>query len=124
MPTAVPRPWRSSTHSEGGRACVEVAPGPRGVLVRDSKDGGLGPILLLDQVAWRELMRSAVTRRPVAAGALRIAQDVRRTGPAGAEVVTFWHVTVAGLTLHFTDAEWVAFALGIREGEFDFAPVP
>jgi uncharacterized protein DUF397 len=121
MPDADRPAWRTSSRSGGG-ACVEVAPGPRGVLVRDSKDGGLGPILLLDHAAWRELLAAAAARRTGASGALRIGQGVRRTRHAGTEVVTFWHVSVAGLTLHYTDAEWAAFALGVREGEFEFAP--
>jgi hypothetical protein len=123
MPTVDHPAWRTSSHSAGG-ACVEAAPGPRGVLVRDSKDGGLGPILHLDHVAWRELLAAAAARRPGAAGALRITQGARRTRHAGAEVVTSWHVGTAGLALHFTDAEWLAFALGVREGEFEFAPAP
>lgn len=113
--------WRTSRHSAGG-ACVEVAPGPRGVLVRDSKDRGLGPILQLDHAAWRELLAAAASRRTGAVGGLRITQGVRRTLHAGAQVVTFWHVSTAGLTLHYTDAEWASFALGVREGEFEFAP--
>jgi len=113
--------WRTSSHSAGG-ACVEVAPGPRGVLVRDSKDGGLGPMLQLDHVAWRELLAAAAARRTGAVGGLRITQGARRTRHAGSDLVTTWHVGMAGLTLHYTDAEWASFALGVREGEFEFAP--
>ena len=104
------------------RAGLEVAPGPRGVLVRDSKDGGLGPILQLDHAGWRELLAAAAARRTGSAGALRITQGVRRTRHAGTQYVTFWHVGMAGLVLHFTDAEWAGFALRVREGEFEFAP--
>src|SRR5262245_34918206 len=123
MPAADSPAWRTSSHSGGGN-CVEVAPGPRGVLVRDSKDGGLGPILQLDNAAWREFLAAAAARRPGAAGAMRITQGVRRTRHAGTEFVTFWHVVMAGLTLDYTDAEWSSFALGVREGEFEFAPAP
>jgi len=83
--------WRTSSHSAGG-ACVEVAPGPRGVLVRDSKDGGLGPMLQLDHVAWRELLAAAAARRTGAVGGLRITQGARRTRHAGSDLVTTWHV--------------------------------
>jgi hypothetical protein len=103
---------------------LEVTPGPRAVLVRDSKDAGLGPVLVLDQAGWRELLGAAVERRPVAAGVLRITREPRRTRHAGAEVDTTWHVETAGLALHYTHDEWVGFAAGVREGEFDFAPVP
>ena len=120
LPPADRPAWRTSSHSAGG-ACVEVAPGRRGVLVRDSKDGALGPMLQLDHAAWRELLTAAASRRPGAVAGLRITQGVRRTRHAGSEFVTFWHVSTAGLTLHFTDAEWASFALGVREGEFEFA---
>jgi hypothetical protein len=105
-------------------ARLEVTPGPRAVLVRDAKDAGLGPILALDGPAWAELQAAAVARRAGAAGGLRITRAVRRTRHAGTEFVTLWHVTLAGLTLHYTDAEWTSFALGVREGDFEFAPVP
>ena len=114
--------WRTSTFSAGD--CVEVSPGPWAVLVRDTKDGGLGPILVLDRVAWTALQTAAVTRRPGAAGSLRITTGGQRTLHAGTWTDTNWHVTMAGLSLHFTDSEWLAFALGVREGEFEFAPVP
>ena len=116
--------WRTSTFSSAGGSCVEVSPGPWAVLVRDTKDGGLGPILVLDRVAWTTLQTAAVTRRPGAAGSLRITTGEQRTLHAGSWTDTNWHVTVAGLNLHFTDSEWLAFALGVREGEFEFAPVP
>jgi hypothetical protein len=103
---------------------VEVTPGPRAVLVRDSKDAGLGPILVLDQAGWRALLGAALERRPSTAGGLRIAREPRRTRHAGSEVDTTWHVETAGLALHYTHDEWVTFAAGVREGEFDFAPVP
>jgi uncharacterized protein DUF397 len=118
----MPAVWRTSSFSAG--ACVEVTPGPRAVLVRDSKDAGLGPILVLGQVGWRELLGAALERRPGAAGGVRITREQRRTRHAGTEAITTWHVTTAGITLHYTHDEWIAFAAGAREGEFEFAPVP
>jgi hypothetical protein len=118
----MPAAWRRSSFSAG--ACVEVTPGPRAVLVRDSKDAGLGPILVLDQAAWRELLGAALERRPTAAGGLRITREPRPTRHAGTEVLTTWHVHTAGIALHYTHDEWIAFAAGVREGEFEFAPVP
>ena len=115
--------WRTSSVSGGG-ACVEVAPATSAVLVRDTKDAGLGPILVLDQASWRELRASALTRRAGASGGLRITSEDRKTMHAGTEIVTCWHVSTAGLALHYTHDEWVAFAAGVREGEFEFAPVP
>jgi hypothetical protein len=123
MSTTERRAWRTSGFS-AGEGCVEVAPAPRAVLVRDTKDAGLGPILVLDQAGWRELLAAALTRRTGGVGGLRITHEERKTMHAGTEVVTCWHVTNAAITLHFTHDEWIAFAAGVREGEFEFAPVP
>jgi hypothetical protein len=103
---------------------VEVTPGPRAVLVRDSKDAGLGPILALDQAAWRALLDAAVQRCPTATAGLRVTREPRRTRHAGSEVATTWHARTAGIELHYTHDEWVSFAAGVREGDFEFAPVP
>ena len=103
---------------------VEVTPGPRAVFLRDSKDAGLGPILALDQAAWRELLDAALQRRPTATAGLRVTREPRRTRHAGAEETTTWHIGTAGIALHYTHDEWVTFAAGVREGEFEFAPVP
>lgn len=55
------------------------------------------------------------------AGGVTITRDDEHTSHADARIVTTWHVTAAGRTLHFTEAEWVAFAAGARDGEFGFA---
>lgn len=48
--------WRKSSFSEGSEAnCVEVAFGPVGVAVRDSKNAA-GPRLTIDTEGWRELI--------------------------------------------------------------------
>lgn len=96
---------------------------PRAVRVRDTKDACLGPILLLDHAAWTGLRAAALIHRPGTAFGVTIAHDERRTHHAGTDVVTTWHIAHGGRTLHFTDGEWGAFAAGVREGEFDFAPV-
>lgn len=44
--------WRKSTHSGGSTGdCVEVGSGS-GVLVRDTKDNGTGPVLGFAPAAW------------------------------------------------------------------------
>jgi hypothetical protein len=101
---------------------VEAAPGRRVVQVRDTKDGGLGPILLLDHAAWAEFRAAALTRRTGSAGGVTIVHDARRTRHGGAEIDTTWHVSCGDRTLHYTDSEWAAFAAGVRAGEFEFAP--
>jgi len=119
MPTADRPMWRTSSFSDNGGTCVEVAPGPRVVRVRDTKDRGLGPILLLDHATWAAFRAAAVARSAGVAGGVTIVHGERRTRHAGAQVVTTWHVEQAGRTLHYTDPEWAAFAAGVRAGEFD-----
>ncbi len=52
--------WRTSSYTANGSACVEVAPAPTGVLVRDSKDPE-GPILAVPIAAWRVFL-GTITR--------------------------------------------------------------
>ncbi len=47
--------WRTSSYSSNGDACVEVAPAPEGVLVRDSKDRD-GPALAVPTAAWQAFL--------------------------------------------------------------------
>ena len=46
--------WRTSSYTNNGGACVEVADNQPGIVaIRDSKDRN-GPILLLTPIQWRE----------------------------------------------------------------------
>ncbi|MGH3752603.1 MAG: DUF397 domain-containing protein [Pseudonocardiaceae bacterium] len=47
--------WHTSSYSHGGTACVEVAPTPGAVLVRDTKDR-TGPALTVPPTAWRAFL--------------------------------------------------------------------
>ncbi len=47
--------WRKSTYSDPQANCVEVAPLPDGMGVRDSKDPG-GPVLRFSADAWRAFL--------------------------------------------------------------------
>lgn len=50
--------WRKSSYSDGsGGQCVEVGQG-QAVLVRDSKDNGLGPFLSLGREGWANFVRA------------------------------------------------------------------
>ena len=52
--------WHTSSYSVGSGNCVEVAPTPDAVLVRDSKDRD-GPALAVPGTAWRAFL-TTVTR--------------------------------------------------------------
>jgi hypothetical protein len=47
--------WRKSSHSAESGGCVEFAPVPGGVLVRDSKNPG-GPTLTVPAAAWHDFL--------------------------------------------------------------------
>ncbi|HSZ30513.1 MAG TPA: DUF397 domain-containing protein [Pseudonocardiaceae bacterium] len=47
--------WRTSSYSAGHGDCVEIAPAPDGVLVRDSKDRD-GRALTVPTTAWRSFL--------------------------------------------------------------------
>lgn len=45
--------WRKSTYSDAnGGDCVEAADSPGAVLVRDTRDGGHGPVLTITPADW------------------------------------------------------------------------
>lgn len=98
--------WRTSSYTDKGRACVEVAPATDAVPMRDTKNQGAGPILRFACRDWAEFVKA-----PAATEADRVTQH------AGHTLTTRWHLRD---TLHFTTAEWDAFLAGARDGEFDF----
>jgi hypothetical protein len=55
--------WRKSTRSSGGDNCVEIASAARGgaVGVRDSKQGGNGPVLEFTSGEWAGFVAGAKT---------------------------------------------------------------
>jgi len=55
--------WRKSSRSSGGDNCVEVASsaGDRAVGVRDSKQGGHGPVLEFSPREWAGFLTGAKT---------------------------------------------------------------
>ncbi len=50
--------WHTSSYSNGGAACVEVALALDAVLVRDSKDR-TGPALTVPAATWRGFLTTA-----------------------------------------------------------------
>ena len=55
--------WRKSSHSSGTGNCVEVAGADRLVAIRDTKQGGRGPMLELTEVAWRAFLAEVKSGR-------------------------------------------------------------
>ncbi len=117
MPTTPRLEWRTSSFTDNGQSCVEVAPQAGAVHVRDTKDHGHGPELVLTPDAFAALC-AAATGAPDP----MVRDEPRRTVHDGRAVATRWHVTAGRVTLHYTDAEWTAFAAGVRAGEFTFVP--
>jgi hypothetical protein len=44
--------WRKASYSDNGGNCVEVGEARPGVLIRDTKDHGHGPVLRFSPAAW------------------------------------------------------------------------
>ncbi|MGI9000358.1 MAG: DUF397 domain-containing protein [Pseudonocardia sp.] len=102
--------WRTSRYSGNGLDCVEVAPAERGVLLRDSKDHGAGPVIAFTPDQWTAFLREVTT---AASGANR-AVTVHTVGTE-----THLLAVASEVTLRFTASEWAAFQSGVHDGEFD-----
>ncbi|MGH3874366.1 MAG: DUF397 domain-containing protein [Pseudonocardiaceae bacterium] len=50
--------WHTSSYSAHGGTCVQVAPAPGRVLIRDSKDPD-GPALAVPTTSWRTFLTTA-----------------------------------------------------------------
>ena len=48
--------WRKSSYSDGTGNCVEVASADGLVAIRDTKQGGYGPLLEFTAATWREFL--------------------------------------------------------------------
>jgi hypothetical protein len=55
--------WHKSSHSSGNNGCIEhsrdLAPGAQAV--RDTKQRGQGPVLIISSDQWRAFVNSVVT---------------------------------------------------------------
>ena len=100
--------WRTSSYSGSGDNCVEVAPAGSGVLLRDTKDHGSGPVIAFSAAQWAAFLAEVATDTPSANGAA-VAE------PCASGVVLHGE---GGVRLSFTPSEWAAFRAGVRDGEF------
>lgn len=96
--------WRTSRYSGNGHDCLEVAPTEHGVLLRDTKDHGMGPVITFTPDQWTAFLREADTA----------AVTIHTVGTE-----THLRAAASGVTLRFTASEWAAFRAGVRDGEFD-----
>ncbi|MFE5287533.1 DUF397 domain-containing protein [Nocardia sp. NPDC056611] len=55
--------WYKSSFSDSGKQCVEVRHDAAATLVRDTKDGGLGPILEFPATVWSDFIDSGIWNR-------------------------------------------------------------
>lgn len=102
--------WQTSSYSSQGTNCVEVASASVGVLLRDTKDKGAGPVIAFTPEEWTAFLTEATTGVPSANGAAEVIHT-----DDGTQV----HGVATGVRLRFTPSEWAAFRAGVRDGEFD-----
>lgn len=102
--------WRTSTRSSNGGSCVEVDFTVTGVLMRDTKDRGAGPMIEFTAGQWTAFVREVLAALPSANGAVSVC-----TRGLDTEVGSL----ATGTVLRFTPREWTAFLAGARDGEFD-----
>ena len=103
-------PWRTSSYSGNGQECVEVASSATGVLLRDTKDHGTGPVVSFTAAQWTRFLDETHSGDLSANGAVVVTHTA-----AGTEV----RAADGDTTLRFTPGEWTAFRNGVRDQEFD-----
>ena len=115
--------FRASSHSNGGGGCVEPAPHPDGVTVRDSKDPN-GPTLEFSHHQWARFLDEVANDLVCTNGAVTISTDELELIYNGTPKLTCWHLHAVdtSVVLHFTAKEQIAFRLGVLDCEFDFLP--
>lgn len=125
--TGKSRAWKKARRSQDNQACVLVAPDGDDMLVSDSKYGTEGgPILRLGRGDWAVFLDDVRHGRTGTTGAVGITTvPLTATYPDGRTERTTWHLQQLpnGIALHYTDAEWNAFRLGVLDDEFTIPAV-
>jgi L-aminopeptidase/D-esterase-like protein len=102
--------WRKSSYSGNGANCVDVAPAAEGVLLRDTKDRGKGPVIAFTPDQWTAFLAEVTAGVPSTNGAVDVIPSA-----SGVQV----RALASGISLSFTLSEWTAFRAGVQDGEFD-----
>ncbi|SFS90815.1 DUF397 domain-containing protein [Saccharopolyspora flava] len=102
--------FKSSLSHPNGNDCVEVFFEVGRAHIRDSKDGGVGPSVVVPAELWQSFLDEVVGDGG-ANSAIRV--DVESSG--GATIRSRDDDQVA---LSYTPGEWTAFVAGVRNGEF------
>lgn len=105
--------FKSSFSHPNGNECVEVFFDTDLVHIRDSKDGGAGPVLSVPADDWPTFLDEVAGRVP--AGANTVVQ-IMIDADGGASVCARG---TSGPILSYTPGEWSAFVAGVRNAEFD-----
>jgi hypothetical protein len=116
MTTELVLVWRTSRYSNGGDNCVQWAPHPGGMIVRDSKDPD-GPTITIAQEQWPVFLADALTGHATDTAAVAISTGTDRRTYRGVATLTVWHLhcRATDVTLHFTAGERDAFLAEIRD---------
>lgn len=57
--------WRKSSYSNDSGNCLEAASTDRFVAIRDTKQGGRGPLLRFTEASWRKFLAQAKSGKAV-----------------------------------------------------------
>ncbi len=104
--------FKSSFSHPNGNECVEVSFDTDFVQIRDSKDGGVGPVLTVPAGHWAKFLDEVVGHAP--AGSNTVIQVVI-DADGGACLRAR---RSPDQILSYTPGEWSAFVAGVRNAEF------
>ena len=110
--------FKSSFSHPNGNQCVEVFFDVDLVHIRDSKDGGVGPVLSVPAADWATFLDEVVGHAPVGSNAA-----VRITTNSGGGA-NLRGIRTPDTILSYTAGEWSAFVAGVRAAEFDLSSAP
>ncbi len=114
-PSDAARGWFKSSFSTASGDCVEVRFDGDVVQVRDTKDQGDGPVIVLEAARWDDFLRRLLSGSIDADSALAVL-----AAPNGGTIL---RARDTGAALRYTRGEWEMFMRGVRAGEFTHSAV-